>query len=526
MKTLSAPDTQNSSRAAANTAPVNGVALPAVQQELEAPMEEPLPANETEAATPLQAPVAIDMNDDEEDEPHTLSVQPDNGELWLHSDPVLLSAFLKRKYLVKHQAHRTPKIEGILQLIEANAQIVHEGTYSKEKALSTPRIDSKGKTKTKERKPPTPDEKNAAKAAFNRIVGCLRDLHSASALIMKKLRPPSHKKEWLPHNIDGVTYCGKIVMEPLSIMPRTDGVEGSPPVSASDDFFKKINVYGNYKRGHMLNEHLHGPGVTENLVPISTKFNNMMRESVEKKAKEAVNANNKVVRFEAEPQDWGTYQGAFGEPDERKLPGKFRFLVQQMHLQPGTDGSQITDWVTNGTVFYQQTLVHDRPEDIKRGIIAPGVKTFKEGYYYTFNGKCEPVSGSTSEFHLSAGHYLVNGGTVAYMLEPLGLGTGPYTEETFTLPATTRFELPADCILIQGKLGNKDNKVPIIISDDDDVRYMDIGKNDFIVIKKGIRKNNIEEYMKKITAFKDKRKREGPQGGTVKKPRTDTPTPP
>lgn len=525
MKTLSAPDTQTSSRAAANTAPANGVALPAVQQKLEAPVEEPLPANETEAATPLQAPVAIDMNDDEEDEPHMLFTDPDNGELWLHSDPVLLSAFLKRKYLTKHQAHRTSKIEDILQLIEADAEIVHAGTYSKEKLRSTPRTDSKGKTKTKERKQPTPDEKRAAKAAFNRIVGYLRDLHLASPLIMKKLRPLSQPKEWLPHNIDGVAYCGKIVMEPLSIMPRTDGIEGSAPPSSPDDFFKKLNTYGNYKRGHMLNEHLHGPGVTENLVPISTKFNNIMRESVEKETKEAVNADNKVVKFEAEPQDWGTYQGAFGEPDEKKLPGKFRFLVQQMHRQPGTDGTQATDWVANGKKIYQNTLVHDRPADIKKGIIAPGVKTFKEGYYYTFNGKCEPVTGSTTMFHLSAGHYLVNGGSVRYMLEPLGLGTGSYTEDAFTLPATTQFQLPADCILIQGKLGNNDNKVPIIISDDA-VKYVDIGKNDFIVIKKGIRKNNIEEYMKKVTELKEKRKRKGLQGGTVKKPRTDSPTPP
>jgi hypothetical protein len=484
MKSLSAPDTQTSSRAAAHTAPANGIAMPAVHSELEQQQEQPQPVNET---TAQEVPLTLDMNDDGEDEPHILFINPDDGELWLHSDKETLSTFLGRKYGAKHREHLSEAAKDLLALIEADAKIVHEGTYSQLVILVTPRLSSKG-LKTQDRKAPNVHQRAAAREALKRIAVNLQKLHLASNKLMKKSRPPSVRKEWSTHDIDGTRYCKKIVMEPLSILPREDGITGSPPENDGSAFFTKLTQLTNYKRGHMLNEHLHGPGTADNLVPISTAFNNIMKTTIEKDTKDAVNANNKVVRFEAEPRGWGNYKGAFDSPDERKLPNKFWFHVQPMEQQLGTDGSKKEDWiVSRKPAIFKEEMVHTSPADIKRGAIAPEKKTFNEGYYFSGNGDFKAESATV---YLLSGTFYENKASFNYLFKPLGLDpAGTYNELQHDLKATTRFELPPGLELIKDTL---EKSVEFVWNNN--IIKTNITDISFIVVKKDSRKAHQDAY--------------------------------
>lgn len=496
MKTPTAPDTQTSSRAAAHTAPANGTALPAVQSELEAPKED-LPL--TEASAP-EVPLALDMNDDGEAEPHTLFINPDDGELWLHSDKETLSTFLERKYSRRHETHLTEEAKALLIKIKADAVIVHEGTYSQIVPLDTPRKNSHGKIKTEDRKQPSVIQRALAKAALTRIANNLQLLHQASNPLMKKSRPLSFRKEWSTHEIDGTRYCNKIVMEPLSILPREDGIAGSQPENDGSAFFTRLTQLANYKRGHMLNEHLHGPGTADNLVPISTAFNNKMRTSIEQATKDAVNANNKVVRFEAEPRGWGNYKGGLNAPDEKKLPEKFWFHVQQMQLIPGKEGNKKEDWaVSSKPAIFKEEMEHTPPSDFKKGAVAPGTITFKEGYYFSAEGKC--IQESATLYQLS-GSFYANKNSFEYLFKPLGLDPSiAYTEEKHDLKVTTRFELPAGLEMVKGDL---DKVVEIIAGNT--TKLVDVTGTSFVIIKSGTRKAHQDAYKLELQKFKDDQK--------------------
>jgi hypothetical protein len=228
-------------------------------------------------------------------------------------------------------------------------------------------------------------------------------------LLKPKLRPPSHQTTLDTKTIGSDTFCSKVVMEPLSLLPRDDGIVGTPPEQETQLWRDLTNIAG-YKRGHMLNQHLHGPGSNDNLVPISTAFNSRMREGVEKASKEKVNSENKVVRFEAEALDWGQYPGAFGFPDEKKLPNRFHFKLTKMSKTlPGT-GSNGGDWVANGPVLYDKYETHDIPDDVVQGVVAPTVLTFQPGLYFAPYGS---IKSANPNYHLKGSFGINNLGTLS-----------------------------------------------------------------------------------------------------------------
>ena len=55
----------------------------------------------------------------------------------------------------------------------------------------------------------------------------------------------------------------------------------------------------NWVRGHLLNEHLHGPGRKWNLVPITKKTNKDMESSVERQAKSAIRKKGNVIFYKS-----------------------------------------------------------------------------------------------------------------------------------------------------------------------------------------------------------------------------------
>ncbi|HEY8917410.1 MAG TPA: hypothetical protein VIM87_13250 [Chitinophaga sp.] len=390
-KTQAAQDTTQS---VANNISPNGISKPAMS-----PLPETLAAEDPlgEAATAdaaLQEPLVMDMDEDGKDEMHILFIHPEDGTLWLHSDAQTLSLFLKRK----RRKALSVKEQALLKEIEDTAVIVHTGKYGT-KGTSTV-----GKAK---RKAPTVQDRQQAQLALKKIAVLLGKLNQLTSVVMKKLRPPSHQAQLLTKTIGPDTFCAKIVMEPLSILGRDDGIVGSTPQEETKLWKRLTNIAG-YKRGHMLNDHLHGPGTNNNLVPISTAFNSTMKVGVEKAAKDAVNANNKVVRFEAEALNWGSFAGAFGYPDEQALPANFHFKVTQMKLIPGNDGSQVSHWQEDTTIkpIYDKTLPHDIPVDVVPGVVANTVKNFVPGFYFHSSGTIKPTT-TPNTYHL-LGNFSIN----------------------------------------------------------------------------------------------------------------------
>jgi len=371
-KTQAAQDTTQS---VANNISPNGISKPAMS-----PLAETYAAENAleEPAAPdaeLQEFLIMDMDEDGKDELHILFIHPEDGTLWLHSDAQTLSLFLKRKRRKKLSATELQ----LLKAIEDTAVTVHTGKYG------TKGTSSVGKAK---RKAPTVHDRQQAQLALKKIAVLLAKLNQLSNVVMKKQRPPSHQAQLVTKTIGPDTFCAKVVMAPLSILGRDDGIVGSTPQEETQLWKRLTNIAG-YKRGHMLNDHLHGPGTNNNLVPISTAFNSTMKVGVEKAAKDAVNANNKVVRFEAEALNWGSFAGAFGYPDEQALPANFHFKITQMKLIPGNDGSHINHWQEDTTIkpIYDKTLPHDIPVDVMPGVVANTVKNFVPGFYFHPGGK-------------------------------------------------------------------------------------------------------------------------------------------
>lgn len=446
MKAASSPDTLTSSHAAANQAATNGIAIPAVANRGAAPQEE-IPTAEVPFNGELTEPLLIDMDGDGEDELHTLIMDTADGQLWLHSDKETLELFLRRKRS-KHARHMTPDIAKLLNDIEVLAKKVHVNTYGTTKAAN--RISKKtGLPKKSQHVAATKAERIMAVGQLREIAGLLKQLNAKSADVMKKVRPPSHKEKSSVHTTtDGDTFCKEVVMHPLSLLPRDDGVMGSAPTGESK-LFTALNKKITYIRGHMLNDHLHGPGTNDNLVPISTPFNSLMKTTVEAKTKEAVNANNKVVRFEVETLEWGAYKGFFKGTflEENKLPAKFRFLVQQLERDPTKDGSETGHWkLAAKSPIFSETLVHTIPtsKETKSGTMALVPETFIPGYYFSATGTLKEVP---PDYHLS-GKYFINGSRFDYLFEPFGLNKSTLFSKEYDLEITTAFKMPAGYELI------------------------------------------------------------------------------
>lgn len=96
-----------------------------------------------------------------------------------------------------------------------------------------------------------------------------------------------------------VTFSRRMVACPLTI----NGPAGSEPNSKSVWWTKYFNTTATgYKKrawvqGHLLNHNIHGPGVDENLVPITDALNRIMEKWAEKVVKDYV-AKGKILYYE------------------------------------------------------------------------------------------------------------------------------------------------------------------------------------------------------------------------------------
>lgn len=148
---------------------------------------------------------------------------------------------------------------------------------------------------------------------------------------------------------DAVTVGTKMVADPLSMRPP--GTNADAQTDAGTDvetfgFEPEVPWGGGLVGGHLLNHHLHGPGVEANLAPMTTSLNQQFERDVEGPLKRMVLTEGKVVKFTVEmtgehDEDINGYTG---------LPAQLEYEYQV--YTPKTTGNPnletIGGWNLNG----------------------------------------------------------------------------------------------------------------------------------------------------------------------------------
>jgi hypothetical protein len=125
--------------------------------------------------------------------------------------------------------------------------------------------------------------------------------------------PPTHVEWKQQDGEDGV----EMIAQPLSINPG--GFAGSQPREESN-LWKKVNARypGEFVQGHLLNHHVHGPGIKKNLIPITRRANGRMERWGETVIKKAVLDENRILRYVVRVIEFHTKKPGF--PQAEKLP--------------------------------------------------------------------------------------------------------------------------------------------------------------------------------------------------------------
>jgi hypothetical protein len=204
-------------------------------------------------------------------------------------------------------------------------------------------------------------------ASGAQIEGLLEALAADMQANFQVERPPSQAKTWATGVItdkqrrfqERVTT--HLIVEPLSHRPGPQ-LTGTGVQDPNTPFMAQLRKFHGYVRGHMLNSKLHGPGIDDNLVPISSTFNAAMKNGVEQKLKELVSSQNLVVSYEIQPTGWGGYQGTKQAPDlENALPTGFTMRIRPMELRsPLIDGRIPGNWKPTGATL-DYTATHGLP---------------------------------------------------------------------------------------------------------------------------------------------------------------------
>jgi hypothetical protein len=193
---------------------------------------------------------------------HTLSFKGDEASaaLMIESTPVPLEAYLDA--YEKKKKKLSPEDAKTISAIRAKANKIQKIKDASESKAA--------------------GEKN--KALFEEIVPLLKELGGEE--------PPPTVATWDNPNEDGVEMDAK----PLSINPG--GLAGSRPTQESM-LWKRVNAMfpGQYVRGHLLNHNVHGPGVKQNLIPITREANANMESIGEHHVKQFVLGENQVIEY-------------------------------------------------------------------------------------------------------------------------------------------------------------------------------------------------------------------------------------
>ena len=157
----------------------------------------------------------------------------------------------------------------------------------------------------------------------------------------------------------------------LSINPG--GHSGSSPQESSK-LYNAVKIRrGTYVRGHLLNHHLHGAGIAENLVPITDDFNKEMERNFESPVKRLVLNDRKVVKYKVTAV-WRDRANHIGHPErtsieaEKHLPSEFACEMNVLKPKAGARGDALQNpegWENDPDgESISQSLPHNLPADV------------------------------------------------------------------------------------------------------------------------------------------------------------------
>jgi hypothetical protein len=119
-----------------------------------------------------------------------------------------------------------------------------------------------------------------------------------------------------------------MVANPLSINPG--GLAGSQPREESK-LWKIVNKRypGEFVQGHLLNHHVHGPGIKKNLIPITRRANSRMERWGESMIKKAVLDENRTLRYIVQVSEFQPPVKGF--PESVKLPKRIKMEAKDLN---------------------------------------------------------------------------------------------------------------------------------------------------------------------------------------------------
>ena len=179
---------------------------------------------------------------------------------------------------------------------------------------------------------------------FNEIILLLNELGG------KNITPPATVVDWTTKTILGDAHGKRMIADPLSTDPG--GNAGSKPVGTDTTLWSRVKGKQRggdtaYIKGHLLNHHLHGPGIWKNMVPIARTTNSDMERGPEDKVKQAVLSKNKVVRYEVN-MVFGAHRKTPQSNAEAELPSKIEMESEELKYSRGK-------WVPSGVAVLRKT---------------------------------------------------------------------------------------------------------------------------------------------------------------------------
>lgn len=223
------------------------------------------------------------------------------------------------------------------------------------------------------------------------------------SLIRPRTRISQHQMGQISDPATGLNEAvpASLVVDPLSVVPPADAAwTGYGVEQPNTDYMVALKKRGSYVRGHLLNSKLHGPGVDENLVPISSALNSRMRSEFEDDLKAEVNRDLRVFRYEIVP-DFGTpplqpdgnaytNQDAFG-----RLPGRIGVRIEPYVFGKAGDKGDLANWRL-GPAVVDKWLPHElsfTPRKLRQALSPKTpVQLLKGPAFYTFGSPLTRLS--------------------------------------------------------------------------------------------------------------------------------------
>ncbi len=162
---------------------------------------------------------------------------------------------------------------------------------------------------------------------------------------------------------EGSSEDAKLV-EAKVLSLKSNKHSGSQPTQRSALWNEVNQRSGEYVRGHLLNHHVHGPGIKKNLTPITRSLNSSMESEVESEVKERVLDQNKVVSYTVEAVYADRSPQRTWLPAENYMPTHLVFDLKELSREEGADGSDPGDWgAPKNTIFEDKEMTNELPPD-------------------------------------------------------------------------------------------------------------------------------------------------------------------